>query len=207
MPDVINITIRDKIAKAPNDALYICGNSDFAVAFDFDEEWNEHKVKTARFVCDGTHVDVVFEGNQCQIPVLSNTYSIKVGVYAGNLTTTTPAYISAKKSILCGSGVPADPQPDVYAQIMELLNKGGGSGEGGENGNDGISCTHEWNGTVLTITSASGTSSADLKGAKGEKGAAGYTPVRGKDYWTEADRTEMIASVLSALPQAEGGKF
>lgn len=32
---------------------------------------------------------------------------------------------------------------------------------------------HEWNGTVLTITSDSGTSSADLKGEKGDDGARG----------------------------------
>ena len=31
-------------------------------------------------------------------------------------------------------------------------------------GKDGISATHSWNGTILTVTSASGTSSADLKG-------------------------------------------
>lgn len=31
-------------------------------------------------------------------------------------------------------------------------------------GEDGVSCTHEWDGTILTVTSASGTSSADLKG-------------------------------------------
>lgn len=33
--------------------------------------------------------------------------------------------------------------------------------------------THEWNGTVLTITSDSGTSSCDLKGAQGDDGARG----------------------------------
>lgn len=33
--------------------------------------------------------------------------------------------------------------------------------------------THKWNGTVLTITSDSGTSSADLKGEKGDDGARG----------------------------------
>ena len=49
-------------------------------------------------------------------------------------------------------------------------------GEYGLNGQDGISATHSWNGTTLTITSASGTSSANLKGnpgAQGEKGDAG----------------------------------
>lgn len=33
--------------------------------------------------------------------------------------------------------------------------------------------THSWNGTVLTITSASGTTSMDLKGEKGDDGARG----------------------------------
>ena len=37
-------------------------------------------------------------------------------------------------------------------------------------GKDGISLTHEWNGTILTIESASGKTSADLKGEKGDKG-------------------------------------
>lgn len=41
--------------------------------------------------------------------------------------------------------------------------------------------THEWNGTVLTITSDSGTSSCDLKGAKGDDGARGATGAAGKD--------------------------
>ena len=37
---------------------------------------------------------------------------------------------------------------------------------------DGVSVTHEWNGTTLQVTSASGTSSADLKGAKGDPGVS-----------------------------------
>lgn len=37
-------------------------------------------------------------------------------------------------------------------------------------GKDGVSTTHEWNGTTLSVTSASGTSSADLKGQKGDDG-------------------------------------
>lgn len=40
---------------------------------------------------------------------------------------------------------------------------------------------HEWNGTVLTITSDSGTSSADLKGDKGDTGIRGAQGVAGKD--------------------------
>ena len=33
--------------------------------------------------------------------------------------------------------------------------------------------THRWDGTVLTITSDSGTSSADLRGEKGDDGIRG----------------------------------
>ena len=54
-------------------------------------------------------------------------------------------------------------------------------------GEDGVSCTHAWNGTVLTVTSASGTSSADLKGEKGDRGNDGYTPVKNVDYFDGKD--------------------
>lgn len=53
-------------------------------------------------------------------------------------------------------------------------------GNSGADGKDGISATHNWNGTVLTITSASGTSSADLKGEKGDVGATGPQGVQGE---------------------------
>lgn len=119
----INITIRDKIAENVSGSGYVCGNSDYTVVFDFDAEWDEFDTKTARFVKqDKTFTDVVFNGNQCPMPILSNTYNIYVGVFAGDLHTTTPAHISAKKSILCDGGTPAAPAEDVYAQIMELLN-------------------------------------------------------------------------------------
>ena len=130
----IAVRIRDKIAQKTCDTVYVCGNSDFVINFDFDEEWNAHEYKTARFdKKDGTYIDVVFSGNVCNVPILSNVYGFNVGVYAGNLQTTTPAYVPTKKSILCGGGLPAEPQPDVYAQIMALLNSQGQGGFGGEN--------------------------------------------------------------------------
>lgn len=59
----------------------------------------------------------------------------------------------------------------------------GDIGETGPKGQDGISTTHSWNGTVLTITSASGTSAADLKGPQGQTGNDGLTPEIKNDYW------------------------
>lgn len=44
-------------------------------------------------------------------------------------------------------------------------------------------------------------------GLKGDKGADGKTPVKGTDYWTEADKAEIVADTLSALPKWTGGSY
>ena len=53
----------------------------------------------------------------------------------------------------------------------------------GRDGEDGEPITHRWDGTNLIVTSASGTSSTDLKGKQGDPGKPGYTPEKGKDYF------------------------
>lgn len=35
-------------------------------------------------------------------------------------------------------------------------------------------------------------------------GEPGYTPVKGKDYYTEADKAEMVSAVIAALPVYNG---
>ncbi len=122
MPRVINITIRDKLAVVADRTVYVCGNSDYTVHFDFDAEWDAYKTKTARFIFGSKYKDVVFDGNECPVPIIANAYGLNVGVFAGDLHTSTPAYVETERSILCGFGFPADPDPDVYAQIMEKLN-------------------------------------------------------------------------------------
>lgn len=124
----VNITIKEKIARLEEPTFIVCGNSDYVVTFSFDEEWKVYNTKTARFANSGNYIDVVFEGDKCTVPVLKNTTGVYIGVFAGDLHTTTPVYVPCKKSIICDSGAPAEPTPDVYAQIMELLNSGGGGG-------------------------------------------------------------------------------
>lgn len=124
MARAIEISVRDRIAWQTNKEEYICGNGDFAVDFVFDQEWNEAENKTARFIHGGQHTDVVFTGSRCAVPKIFGTRKMKIGVYAGDLQTTTPAEVACKKSILCDSGLPADPAPDVYAQLMKKLDEG-----------------------------------------------------------------------------------
>ena len=118
---VINISVENKIAEADG-TLYVCGNSDFVAKFAFDAEWEAYETKTARFGYNNSYVDVVFTGDKCPVPIISGTYFFNIGVYAGDLHTTTPARVPCKKSILCDTGFPADPPNDVYNQIMEKLN-------------------------------------------------------------------------------------
>ena len=126
----INISIRRKKASSPASHI-VCGNTDYQITFTFDSEWDAYDVKTARFIWNGQYVDVVFTGNVCPVPTIRDATLCMVGVYAGDLHTTTPAYIKCDRSILCGEGSPAAPTEDVYAQIMKLLNNGGPGGGGG----------------------------------------------------------------------------
>ena len=45
------------------------------------------------------------------------------------------------------------------------------------------------------------------KGDKGDPGTDGKTPVKGTDYWTAADKAEIVADTLAALPTWTGGNY
>lgn len=42
------------------------------------------------------------------------------------------------------------------------------------------------------------------QGIQGPQGQDGYTPIKGTDYWTEADKQEIVQDVLSSLPVYNG---
>lgn len=120
---IIDISVQNKIATAPQDAYIICGNSNYVINFTFDAEWDEYNAKTARFKYNGVNVDVPFTGNQCRVPIISNSMGVEIGVYSGTLTTTTGAMVECKKSVLCDGGLPQDPEENVYLQIIKLINE------------------------------------------------------------------------------------
>jgi hypothetical protein len=122
----IKVEVKDKVATAPPDAVIVCGNSDYTILFQFDEEWDGLEVKTARFKYSTyagpkQHIDVPFTGNMVEVPILTNAHKVEVGVYAGNLTTTTGAHIRCLPSIRCGSGERVEPSPDKYDALMDLI--------------------------------------------------------------------------------------
>ena len=121
MPE-IKIKIRDK--RAGGTGTVICGNSDYTVAWDLDQEWEPYSAKTMRVnLADGTYQDVVFTGNTAALPVLTASGWVSVGLYAGDLHTSRAARLLALSSVLTPGGSPAAPAEDVYAQIMAKLNE------------------------------------------------------------------------------------
>lgn len=95
----------------------------------------------------------------------------------------------------------------------------GSTGASGSNGSDGVgiksvvqTTTNSADGgsNVITVTKTDNTTSTftvkngskgstGATGATGSRGADGYTPVRGTDYWTEADKAEIVSMTIEAL--------
>ena len=84
-------------------------------------------------------------------------------------------------------------------------------GPAGVAGKDGVSVTHQWSGSVLKITSASGTSQADLRGPKGDKGDPGAVINNGDVYTNRANiftaANTFNGSVLNSYNVTNGGKI
>lgn len=130
MLTTIHITVCDRVPTITAGEDVISHNSDYVAEFVFDEEWQD-KVKTVYFVCeDGSYQAVVMSGNSCDVPMMAGEHRrIFVGVQAGSaekpsvLKTTRPCCLKVKDSIADYLGQPIpDPTPDVYEQIIAMLN-------------------------------------------------------------------------------------
>lgn len=122
----IHIDIAKKVARVIGTPIIVCGNSGYTVRFTYDDEWLDKAVLTARFVWvhnGETHFkEVPFTGSTVAVPILEDVTVVQVGVYAGDLQTTTPARVPCVRSILCGGGkAHADPAEDVYNQLIQLI--------------------------------------------------------------------------------------
>ena len=157
---ILNVRNRNiRVHKANNQISY---NSDYTAEFSFDDEW-DGKVKTARFIQNGEYFDVVLVGDRCEIPPLKTGF-VRIGVFT-DLMTSTYADVYYKTSIKDGTGSPAEPPEDVYAQLTTLIESGTLRGEDGLTPYIG-SNNNWWVGNTDTGVLA-----------------RGYTPVKGVDYF------------------------
>lgn len=81
----------------------------------------------------------------------------------------------------------------------------GEKGDPGTPGKDGhspvVTATKSGKTTTISVDGAAIATVEDgAVGPQGPAGAPGKTPVRGTDYWTAADKQEIVNNVLAALP-------
>lgn len=108
---------------------------------------------------------------------------------------------------------------DTESGTVKVVNISGdnGSGDGGA-AEDGVGIENivfseqTTEGNVYTVVMTDGKTYEIIapfgpKGDKGDTGDDGKTPVKGTDYFTEADKSEMVNSVLAALPTWTGGSY
>jgi hypothetical protein len=126
MPD-INIAVTDKRPVCTAGTTVVCDNSDYIVHWGLDEEWSAYDTKTMRVIyMDGTYTDTVFTGDSVALPPVPVPGCVQIGLYAGDIHTSRMALLRALSSVRSASGAPANPTPDVYDQLMELIKGLGG---------------------------------------------------------------------------------
>jgi hypothetical protein len=127
----IKIIVAKKVASVDGTPTIVCGNSDYTLSFTFDDEWSNEQNKVARFSFSKnglkSFIDVPIHDGTCQVPVLVGIGLVRVGVYAGNLRTTTGAKIKCQKSILCDDADEmVEPFENLYEEIINLIKQNEG---------------------------------------------------------------------------------
>lgn len=188
-----NITVRQKIATG-DDTYIVCGNSDYTVHWDLDDEWAEYNEKTMLVRVDNSPnpYTVQFTGTDAELPALYNTRRCVIGLMAGDVRTTTGAMFVCLPSARDASGAPVEPPADVYAQLVSQLagkisepSQDGTAGQalvtdgkGGRSwatvqGGGGITPTIGDNGNWYLGDTDTGKPSRGATGAKGDPGPQG----------------------------------
>lgn len=123
----IDIIIRNKTASAVNPPCIVCGNSDYNVKFNFDDEWQAHTNKIGVFAynrCGEWQSEkVLFEGDTCPVPALHGVRSVWIGVTAGDVRTSTPADVPCRMGATDFSDTTEKPPADIWGQILAKLDE------------------------------------------------------------------------------------
>jgi hypothetical protein len=208
MPN-INISVAGKIAtNLTPDTRIVCGNSDYTLTFTFDDEWNAFPQRTARFVFyrNGRtwYEKAEFSGTVVNCPVLSGVEFVLVGVYAGELHTTTPAQVLCERSILCDDadefvGVQAkETLEDLIARVERALANGDFIGPQGPKGADG----------TVSFDNLTPAQKESLRGEEGPMGPEGPAGPQGPQGPKGADGTvsfENLTDEQKASLKGEAG--
>ena len=193
MPEIV-VTVKNKMAVGDGSVI-VCNNSDYVVRFALDSEWDALALRTMRIVYDSySHTDIAFSGDTVALPAIIDRTSIGIGLYSGDIHTSTCAMFDCERSVMGNnSHAVAPPSSDVYNEIVEMINGGRLKGDKGEDGTNGADGANGADGVTFTpsVDSAgnlswtndgglSNPATVNIKGATGATGERGEQGIPGE---------------------------
>ena len=93
--------------------------------------------------------------------------------------------------------------------LVEMEKQEGPAGVGIQSIEQTVSSNVDGGANIVTVTMTNGSKAtfSVKNGSTGSPGNPGKTPVKGTDYYTQADKNEMVNGVLAALPTWTGGSY
>ena len=188
------------------------------IQFIFSAEWS-CLARIAVFTNGENNVSVSLSSDMCAIPhdVLAAPGELYVSLRgignSGNYVICTEnEYLGpVQKSNANAPSISAeDVTPEVIdtllADVAELKANGGGTyGKDGKSAYE-IAVEHGFIGSEQQwLASLKGADGAP--GIHGAAGTDGHTPVKGVDYFTDTEKSELVNSVIEALPTWQGGSY
>ena len=124
----ITIRIAEKLPTLTGDVTRIVtDNTDYTLSTEYDSDWTDGLKTYFAVLSDGAVLEPIVGENEITLPRLPAGSSgwLYVGVQQGNMITTRPCAIPVLPSIMAELPDPPipPPQPDVYAQIIALINQ------------------------------------------------------------------------------------
>ena len=185
--------------------------------FVFDGAWEGlHKVVQITQCCETYNLILGTDGKSCLLPSECKAGTMKLSVfgYAPSDTkalraTTIPVSLHIKPSgFVSDSVTPIPPTPDLYAQLLQELEKKAAGLQNGKDGKDGISpavtVTETETGATISVTDATGTTTAELH--NGEKGDTGSRGAAGKSAYEVALQNGFTGTEADWLTSLKGQK-
>lgn len=116
----IVLKIVNKRIFVENEFKIVNNNTDYTIKFMFDKEWSVIDDKTLRIEFEnGNYIDTPFTGDTVTLPQISNQNSFRLGVYAGDLHSTSILAVSCENSILDGGGCEYIIKPTESIEITD----------------------------------------------------------------------------------------
>lgn len=208
----IDFAVNKQSIKRTDNNKIVSGSENYLYArFTFTEDWTGI-IKTAVFKSGNKAFNVILDDNgECIVlwEVITDGAYVFVSVFGGDLIMATECKEFVHSSGYVPGETPEPPTPDVYVQIMEKLesiSSGQIDSAAVEKAVNDYMTAHPVN--VPTEQDITDIVQSYVEAHKEElQGESGKTPVKGVNYWTEAEKQERQCYINEQIGGALNGSY